>query len=119
MPAQVVDLWEIVRIIITVSVPFLVVWLKIHSDERQRTMDRRFSEFEKYFQVEISSIKSQAIDIRNEVRDGRLEAREGRKECSEDVRAIAAQMSEYPRRREMQEAVSEIWRTIRPRRGDE
>jgi hypothetical protein len=74
---------------------------------------------EKYFHVKLSSIENQITDVRNEVRDGRSEARTGRKECLEDTRAIAAQMSEYPRRREMQEAISEIWRTIRPRRGDE
>ena len=126
MPTRIVESWDLLRLLQVVVVPLVIVWFKFYLDERQRTMDRRFAEMdrrfnelERYLQVKQSALENQIADIRNEVRDGRIEAREGRKQCSEETRAIAAQISEYPRRRELQEAIAEIWRTLRSRRGDE
>jgi hypothetical protein len=119
MPTQIVEHWDLLRIIQIAIIPAVMIWLKFYLDERQRTMDRRFDAMEKYFQVKLSNIEAQTADIRTELRESRQEARDGRKECAEDVRAIAAQVSEYPRRREFQESVAEIWRAMRSRRGDE
>jgi chromosome condensin MukBEF ATPase and DNA-binding subunit MukB len=122
MPTQMVESWDFLRLIqliMTASVPFIVAWFVYNANERRRAIDEKFVARDDYIGSKLSNIERQVSDTRQELRESRQEMREGRKECSDDVRAIAAQMSEYPRRREFQETIAEIWRTMRSRHGSE
>lgn len=114
MPVQAADSWDWLRVLTLISAvvtPLLIFWLTISSNERRRILAENQEVMQKNLSVRLESIERQ-------IAESRIEMREGRKECAEDIRAIQAQISEYPRRREMQEANSEIWREIRSRRGN-
>ncbi len=100
------DFLRVVQLIATVLMPLALLWFGlVANDRRERN------------RAQLVDIERQIQDLRLEVREARMEMREGRKECSDDVRAIAAQISEYPRRREIQEAVGLIYQEIRGNRG--
>jgi hypothetical protein len=120
MTQPVVEEWDTLRIVhllATILMPAAMAWFMLVAKDRRRALEDKLGAMEESFRIKLLNIEQQLKDLRVELRDGRSEAREGRKECAEDVRAISAQISEYPRRREVQEAVSEIWREIRSRGG--
>lgn len=120
MAAPIVDNWDTLRgfqvaanVLMVIGIP----WLLLVARDRRRALDDRLSAIEEQFKTRLNNIERQISDFRTELRESRQEAREGRKECEKGVRAIAVQVSEYPRRREMQEAIADIWREMRGRRG--
>jgi hypothetical protein len=110
-----VESWDVLRIIhliATVVTPGFLAWIMMNANDRRKAMDARLEGMDENLRGKMLNIETQLREMKGEMRDGR-------KECSEDVRAIIAQMSEYPRRRELQEGMSELWRSIRtPRSGE-
>lgn len=104
------DLLRVIQIVATVLTPFILAWVMLATNDRRKAMAEKLESMEKQSRFQLGSIERQIIELRDE-------QKEGRKECSEDVRAIMAQISEYPRRREMQEGLSELWQYIRGRGG--
>jgi septal ring factor EnvC (AmiA/AmiB activator) len=100
------DLLRIIHLLTTLLTPALIAWIMLVAKDRRQAMDNRLDTMDK-------NLRSKMADIDNQLREMKGEMREARKECAEDIRAIMAQISEYPRRRELQENVSELWRAIR------
>lgn len=100
------DAFRVIQLIATIVMPFALLWVGLVAKDLRR-----------HRAAELSDIERQIHDLRLEVREARMEMREGRKECAEDVRALGVQISEYPRRREMQEAIGQLWQEVRANRG--
>lgn len=114
MPIQAADSWDWLRVLTLISAvvtPLLIFWLTVSSNERRRILAEKQQSIQETLETRLRNIEKQQTELRGEVR-------EGRKECAENMRAFQAQISEYPRRREMQEADSELWRELRSRRGN-
>ena len=100
-------LLQTIQLIATILMPIALLWIGLVAKDRRE-----------HSRAKLSDIERQIREMKDEVRESRMEMREGRKECAEDVRAIAAQISEYPRRREMQEAIAQVWQEIRSGRSN-
>lgn len=92
---------EIIQIIASIVAGVGMPWLLLAAKDRRRAMDDK-----------LDNIEARINDLQREMR-------EGRKECAEDIRAIMAQMSEYPRRNEMQGEMRDMWQELRLRRSRE
>lgn len=100
------DVLRIVHLLTTILTPALIAWVMLVAKDRRKAMDDHLDGMDE-------SLRSKMGGIEQQLRELKSEAREARKECSEDIKAIMAQISEYPRRRELQENVSDLWRAIR------
>lgn len=122
MGVPMVESWDALRgfqVAATIIIAIAVPWFGLIARDRRRALDDRLAAIEEHLKLKLGNAERQLNDLRTEVREARQEGREERKECAENIRAIAAQISEYPRRREVSEAISDVWRAIRSRRGDE